>query len=373
MLWFRWSNSLDLFIFIPVIFLIMRILKKLFVAAAGLIMLLALLILVFFRQETYQLYKVLTLFDPDQISENFRSTKDIFPTRRVPGAPEADPFPLSAQPIALPEYFPLEDSLIHTRSYLDYTLTDAFLVIRQDSIVHEYYANRFTANDLHISWSMSKSVISALFGMALSEGHIESIEETVTDYLPQFAGTGYENVRIKDVLQMSSGVGFNEDYGDFHSDINVMGRYFALGMPMEEFAMRLRREREPGTVNHYVSIDTQVLGMILVKATGRSIADYMSEKLWTPIGAESDAYWIIDKAGMEFALGGLNATARDYAKLGQLYLDSGRWKRRQVVPEDWGPGLCYARCTPCDARAATGWPAKRRLWPAVVAALWAVG
>lgn len=182
---------------------------------------------------------------------------------------------------------------------------------------------------------MSKSVISALFGIAVSEGKIRSIEETVTDYLPQFAGTGYEGVRIKDVLQMSSGVGFNEDYGDFFSDINVMGRYFALGLPMEDFSKRLKRERQPGLVNHYVSINTQVLGMILVEATGQSIADYMYEKLWSQIGATSAAYWVIDKAGMEFVLGGLNATARDYAKIGQLYLDTGRWNGTQVVPEEW--------------------------------------
>jgi hypothetical protein len=157
----------------------------------------------------------------------------------------------------------------------------------------------------------------------------------VTDYLPEFAGTGYDKVRIKDVLQMSSGVGFNEDYGDFNSDINVMGRYFALGMPMADFAKRLKRAREPGTYNLYVSIDTQVLGMILTKATGRSITDYMSEKLWSPIGAESDAYWIVDNTGMEFAIGGLNATARDYARIGQLFLDSGRWHGKQIVPEEW--------------------------------------
>ena len=134
---------------------------------------------------------------------------------------------------------------------------------------------------------------------------------------------------------MSSGVGFNEDYGDFNSDINVMGRYFALGMPMSDFAKRLKRARQPGTYNHYVSIDTQVLGMILVKATGRSITDYMEEKLWSKIGAEDEAFWIVDKTGMEFALGGLNCTAKDYAKVGQLFLDSGRWQGKQIVPEAW--------------------------------------
>jgi CubicO group peptidase (beta-lactamase class C family) len=290
---------------------------------------------VFFRQEAYQFYKVLTFFDKENISNNFKSTGSIFKTRSIPKPSNSVSFPISKIQFALPDSYQLNDSTISTQAFLDFTLTDALLIIQHDSIKYEYYGNGFKQNDHHISWSMAKSVVSALFGIAIQEGKIKSIEQTVTDYLPDFKGTGYDNVRIKDVLQMSSGVGFNEDYGDFNSDINVMGRYFALGMPMADFAKRLKREREPGTFNQYVSIDTQVLGMILVKATGKSISDYMNEKLWSQINAEDDAYWIVDKAGMEFALGGLNLTARDYAKIGQLFLDSGRWKGKQLVPKEW--------------------------------------
>jgi CubicO group peptidase (beta-lactamase class C family) len=289
----------------------------------------------FFRQEAYQFYKVLTFFDKENISNNFRSTGSIFKTRSIPKPSNSESFPVSKIQFVLPDSYQLNDSTISTQAFLDFTLTDALLIIQHDSIKYEYYGNGFKQNDHHISWSMAKSVVSALIGIAIQEGKIKSIEQTVTDYLPDFKGTGYDNVRIKDVLQMSSGVGFNEDYGDFNSDINVMGRYFALGMPMADFAKRLKREREPGTFNHYVSIDTQVLGMILVKATGKSISDYMNEKLWSQINAEDDAYWIVDKAGMEFALGGLNLTARDYAKVGQLFLDSGKWKGKQIVPQQW--------------------------------------
>lgn len=289
----------------------------------------------FFRQEAYQFYKVLTFFDKENISQNFRSTDSIFKTRSIPKPSNSTQFPTSKFQFVLPDNYQLNDSTIATKGFLDFTLTDALLIIQHDSIKYEYYGNGFKQNDHHISWSMAKSVVSALVGIAIQEGKIKSIEQTVTDYLPDFKGTGYDNVRIKDVLQMSSGVGFNEDYGDFNSDINVMGRYFALGMPMADFAKRLKREREPGTFNHYVSIDTQVLGMILVKATGKSISDYMNEKLWSQINAEDDAYWIVDKAGMEFALGGLNLTARDYAKVGQLFLDSGKWKGKQIVPQQW--------------------------------------
>lgn len=313
----------------------MKIIRRIFLGIVGFFTMALLIILLFFRQEAYQLYKVVTFFDQDVIGENFKSVPAIFRTTTVRKPEIPYRFATDAQPMTLPETFQCNDSTINTQAYLDYTLTDALLVIRHDTIRYEYYGNQFTPDDHHISWSMSKSVISALLGIAIDEGKINSIEETVTDYLPDFAGTGYDNVRIKDVLQMSSGVGFNEDYGDFNSDINVMGRYFALGMPMADFAKRLKRERAPGTYNHYVSIDTQVLGMILKKATGETITDYMREKLWSRIGAESDAYWIIDKAGMEFVLGGLNVTARDYAKIGQLFLDSGRWQGQQIVPESW--------------------------------------
>ena len=313
----------------------MKIIRAIGISLVGLLSLTLLIILLFFRQEAYQLYKVLTFFDQDSISENFKSAPEIFNTATVTRPATATPFAVKLERGLLPDTFHRGDTTVNTRDYLDYTLTDALLILKDDTIRFEYYANGFGADDHHISWSMSKSVISALFGIAIADGKIKSIDQTVTDYLPEFAGTGYDHVRIKDVLQMSSGVGFNEDYGDFNSDINVMGRYFALGMPMADFAKRLKRQWEPGTHNHYVSIDTQVLGMILTKATGQPITEYMHDKLWSKIGAESDAYWIVDNSGMEFALGGLNVTARDYAKIGQLFLDSGRWRGTQVVPKEW--------------------------------------
>lgn len=313
----------------------MKMVKKIFLGLAGLLVAAFLVVALFYRQEAYQLYKVLTFFDKENISDNFKQVHTIFRVSVVPQPAQPRSFAVAKQFITLPEKFTARDSSVVTQAFLDYSLTDALLVVRHDSIVYEYYGNNFTAHDHHISWSMAKSVVSALLGIAIAEGKIESIEQTVTDYLPEFKGTGYDGVRIKDVLQMSSGVGFNEDYGDFNSDINVMGRYFALGMPMADFAKRLQRVRQPGTYNHYVSIDTQVLGMILVKATGQSITNYMNEKLWSKIGAEDEAFWIVDNTGMEFALGGLNCIARDYAKLGQLFLDSGRWQGKQIVPEAW--------------------------------------
>jgi CubicO group peptidase (beta-lactamase class C family) len=189
---------------------------------------------------------------------------------------------------------------------------------------------------------MAKSVVSALFGIAMEEGLIKDINQAIEEYLPELIGSGYEGVRIKDVLQMSAGVKFNEDYGDFKSDINKWGRKFALGSSQDKFAATLVREEEPGTNLHYVSINTHVLGMIIVKATGKSLSEYLEEKLWKPMGMEYSAFWLCDDSGMELALGGLNITLRDYAKIGQLYLAKGVWQGTQIVPKEW----CVASVTP---------------------------
>ncbi|MDG2419573.1 MAG: serine hydrolase, partial [Saprospiraceae bacterium] len=219
--------------------------------------------------------------------------------------------------------------------FIDHSMTTGLMIIHKDTIILENYTRGLTPETTHISWSMAKSFISGMIGIAIEEGKIKSIQDQITDYLPQFKGTGYEGVTIKNALEMSSGVGFNEDYSDFNSDINRFGRYFALGQSFEKFALSLKNTRKPGTFNHYVSIDTQVLGMVLKKATGKSITQFMQNKIWNPIGMEDDAQWIIDEDGMELALGGLNATLRDYGKYGLLYLHEGNWFGNQIISQNW--------------------------------------
>ncbi|MFT7606623.1 MAG: CubicO group peptidase (beta-lactamase class C family), partial [Saprospiraceae bacterium] len=121
----------------------------------------------------------------------------------------------------------------------------------------------------------------------------------------------------------------------FNSDINRFGRAFAMGSPLEDFCKTLKQSRKPGSYCHYVSIDTQVLGMLLAKVTGKSLTENLQEKLWNPMGMEYPAEWITDNTGFELALGGLNITLRDYAKLGQLYLHNGRFNGKQLVSESW--------------------------------------
>ena len=274
------------------------------------------------------------LMQPSKYAHTFINMNNYFPAKEIKKADNPYIFPKNI-PISLPENFSYEGQSFNTNAYLDSTGTQGLMILQNDSLVFEDYYKGQTETTRHISWSVSKSFISALFGIAMQEGYITSIEQNVEDYLPELISSGYEGVRIKDVLQMSTGVGFNEDYSDFNSDINRWFRSFAFGDSQDAFAATLSREREPGTFNHYVSINTHVLGMILVKATGKSLTDYLQEKIWQKIGMEHNAYWVADKEGMEMALGGLNATLRDYAKMGQLFLHKGNWQGEQIVPEAW--------------------------------------
>ena len=276
----------------------------------------------------------LTLFDEDKIIENFRSVAEFWPTRSLTQAKV--PYVYNyGDPLNVPSSFAYNDQKLGTQQFLKDSWTTGLIVIQNDEIALEDYYLGNSAVTQNISWSMAKSFISALIGIAVNEGHIKSIEQSVDAYATSLEGSGYEGVSIKNVLQMSSGVAFNEDYGDFYSDINRWGRDFSLGNSQDAFAATLKNDIEPGTVNHYVSINTHVLGMVLTQATGRSITDYMQEKLYNPMGMEHDGLWIIDGQGMEMALGGLNLTLRDFAKLGSLYLHDGTFNGQQIVPASW--------------------------------------
>jgi len=276
----------------------------------------------------------LTLFDEDKIVENFRSVAEFWPTRSLTQA-KVPYIYTYGDSLNVPSSFAYNDQKLGTQQFLKDSWTTGLIVIQNDEIALEDYYLGNSAVTQNISWSMAKSFISALIGIAVNEGHIKSIEQSVDAYATSLGGSGYEGVSIKNVLQMSSGVAFNEDYGDFYSDINRWGRDFSLGNSQDAFAATLKNDIEPGTVNHYVSINTHVLGMVLTQATGRSITDYMQEKLYNPMGMEHDGLWIIDGQGMEMALGGLNLTLIDFAKLGSLYLHDGTFNGQQIVPASW--------------------------------------
>jgi len=287
-----------------------------------------------YRHELRRLHAVTTLFEPDRIVQNFRSMDTIFEIAPVFRGDELWEL-AEGETVTLPASFDFGGETMDTAAFLEYTHTTGLIVLHNDRIVFEEYYLDETPATRHISWSVAKSFVSALVGIALHEGHIDDIMDPVTKYAPVLAGSGYDGVPLKDVLQMSSGVAFNEDYADFYSDINRMGRTIALSTPIEAFVNSLPNEVEPGTRNLYVSMDTQVLAMVLHGATGRSLADLTTENLWKPMGMESDAYWMVDSVGKELAFGCLNAVLRDYARFGLLYLHGGQRDGEQIVPAEW--------------------------------------
>lgn len=287
----------------------------------------------FYFDEIRRLRAVMGLFEPANIVENFQSTTEIFDYTTVRAGD--DVWELARGEASLPETFAFGDETMNVQEFLDYTQTLGLIVIHDDAIVFEEYYRGSTESTRHISWSVSKSFTSALLGIAVAEGRIEDVTDPVTKYAPMLAESGYNNVPIKHVLQMSSGIRFNEDYGDFNSDINRMGRMMALNSPIDDFVLSLENEREPGTLNHYVSMDTQVLAMVLREATGQTLTSNLEEKVWRPAGMEADAYWLVDVNRMELAFGCLNAVLRDYARFGLLYLHHGRRGDEQIVPEAW--------------------------------------
>jgi CubicO group peptidase (beta-lactamase class C family) len=281
-----------------------------------------------------RLYNLANLYDKDSIASNFINIDKIFTVSEPIPAAER-PYTFNKKSYELPETYFFEGEEKNLQEGLNHFKTDGLIVLHNGDMLYENYWNGNSVSSKHIAFSVSKSFLSALIGIAVGDGLIESIEDPVTKYIPDFNGTGYEGVRIKDILQMSSGVKWNEDYADPDSDINRFGRTIARGSSFRDFAKTLQREKEPGSFHHYVSIDTQILGFLLAEVTGMSLKEYLYEKLWSKIGMEDEAYFIVDNNGVEMALGGLNATLRDYAKFGLLYANKGKWNGEVIVPSAW--------------------------------------
>ncbi len=274
-----------------------------------------------------KLYTAFSFFDELYIVDNFRSIRDLDRPYNTAKHGQVIKFEKIEQQ-QLPLEFTFDDKTHNLSDWLNNQWTTGLVVLKFDDItkakiLHESYYRGNTYETKTISWSINKSVVSALFGIAIGEGKIKSVEDLVTTYVPILKGSGYDNVKIVDVLQMSSGVKFDENYDDMFSDINKMNYWLALGYDLDSCIKTIKGDILPGTKHNYISSDTQVLGMILKSATGQSLTSYLEEKLWKKGGFESDCDWLVDDSGMEMAFGTLNTTTRDYAIFGGLYLNEG--------------------------------------------------
>jgi CubicO group peptidase (beta-lactamase class C family) len=279
------------------------------------------------RDEITRLLAVNSLFSEDKIVTNFSHMDRAFLSTPVSrGTGPTTELTYGAE-FTLP---PQVDDWIAQRD------VTALVVLKDGEIVYENYFKGTAPEDLRISWSVAKSYLSALVGILLEEGQVASLDDQVTQYAPLLIGTAYDGATIRNVLNMASGVTFDEDYLDKNSDINRMGRVIALGGELDTFAASLKDSfAKPGTKWQYVSIDTHVISMVIRGATNRSIPDLLSEKIIAPMGLEREPYYLTDGSGVAFVLGGLNLTTRDYARMGQMFLQNGMYNGQQIVPADW--------------------------------------
>lgn len=260
---------------------------------------------------------------------NFADTGDLDKFESIPIQKGETPFLFKEinddQRFILPEGTDFEKLLKKSR-------TTAFLVIKDDQILYENYFNEYTKATDHPSFSVSKSFVSALIGIAIEEGHITSLNDPIRKYLPELDAS-FDPVTLADVINMQSGIKFSEGYFNPFGEVAK----FYYGTNLKKYVNKLKVNETPGVRWKYKSGNTQLLSLALESATQKSLPEYFQEKIWQPLGMEYNASWSIDskKHQTTKAFCCLNARARDYAKFARLYLKEGNWNGTQIVPKDW--------------------------------------
>lgn len=266
---------------------------------------------------------------------NFADIDDYkkFPARNIENGTKKLVFPI-AEKGKVPKELHIGDKSYPFEQYLKDNKTVAFLVIQNDTIQYEKYWRKYHENSIVPSFSMAKSITSLLIGCAIDDRLIQSVNEPITNYIPELKKNGFDKVTIEHLLQMTSGLKFNEGYTNPFGDVAT----FYYGTNLRKSINKMKLKSEPGQQFEYLSGNTQLLGLVLERALqGQTISSYLEEKIWQPLEMEFEASWSLDrkKEGLEKTFCCINARARDYAKIGQLYLNQGNWNGKQIVSEDW--------------------------------------
>ncbi len=282
----------------------------------------------FFGDKIKMLYISLNSFKDKNLAHTFQHTPEIQPTKKISKGANTFQFQKEVNG-SLPDSFTFEEKSYSVKEFLEDTKTLGFLVIQDDVIKFEEYYMGGDENTLFSSNSMGKSFVSALMGIAISEGYVNSVEDPIGNYIPEFVGTELKDIPIKACLQMASGINFDEDH-----DMSGFSIRTLMGTPAMKVIARYGKKEEPYTYRRYLSINTEILGEIITNATGCSLAQYMEEKLWKKIDVGHDAYWTLSN-GKELAMGGLSVSLRDYARFARLYLHNGNYNGEQILPKEW--------------------------------------
>ena len=235
--------------------------------------------------------------------------------------------------ISIPDSFVQVKNSVSFETFLHEKRTVAFLIVRNDSLIYERYFDGYSQDSPLPSFSIAKSVVSALVGIAIREGKIKSVDQPVTDFIPELADSGFKKVTLKNLLEMRSGIRFTEGYAN---PFGEMAKFY-YGTNLRRYTLNLKTQGPSGKGYSYQSANTQLLAIALERATGKKLPDYFDEKLWIPMGCEHDASWNIDsKVNQEpKAFCCINAPAVDFAKFGQLFLHRGMVGNDTVVSPHW--------------------------------------
>ena len=275
---------------------------------------------------------------PDEAVATFRHIDRLFPSRIIHHGPRVMPLPPAAHRLSGPLPFESRGKRWDLYDYLAVNRVAGLLVLKQGHIALELYQYGNGPETRWMSMSIAKSITSTLMGAAIADGHIGSLDDGVAKYIPQLRGSAYDGVSLRELLTMSSGVQWNETYTDPSSD-----RRRLLEIQIEqkpgaalELMRRLPRAAPPGSVSHYNTGETLVAGEVVHQAVGRSLSQYLEERIWRPFGMEADAtWWLVSPDGIEMAGSGFSATLRDYGRFGLFVLGGGRIGERQVLPAGW--------------------------------------
>jgi CubicO group peptidase (beta-lactamase class C family) len=268
-------------------------------------------------------------------AKGFGDIEHIFKTNTIKRGTKVHPLPAAAQQVA--PTFAYDGKTWTIDDYMKAYRVSGLLVLKDGKIVLEKYGLGRKPTDRWISFSVAKSVTSTLVGAAIQDGKIKSINDPITRYVPELKGSAYESVTVRQMLMMSSGVKWNENYTDPNSDVAKAGDSVTEpGInPMVSYLRKLPRAHEPGTKWNYNTGETDLVGVLVSKAVGEGLAQYASEKIWKPYGMERDAVWMTDPGGQERGGTGISMTLRDYGRLGLFIAGGGVADGKKIVPERW--------------------------------------
>ena len=215
--------------------------------------------------------------------------------------------------------------------------SSSLIIIHNGEILLEKYGLDFTETGRWTSFSMAKSFTSVLVGAAIKDGYIKSVDQYITDYLPELRGSAYEGVSIEQLLMMKTGVKWNENYDDPDSDVALFLDHKAEAGTDEtiSYMKTLARASEPGSLWNYNTGETNLIGVLVSRATGKALSDYLSEKVWRPFGMQQDATWLLSDTGIEISGCCIQAATRDYARFGLFMLNDGKINDELILPDDW--------------------------------------